>query len=83
MQWGPRIVWGRGCPSTLSGAHVVEFNETGSDATCCQCALVIEGADLRDAFMMLPIDARCDLMAEAARQQSNVGEYEDLWGRDV
>lgn len=80
MQWGPRVVWGRGCPLTLSGAHIVEFNETGSEATCCQCALVIEGADLRDAFMMLPINARRDLMAEAVRRAIDGREIEVFIG---
>lgn len=79
MQWGPRIVWGRGCPSTLSGAHVVEFNETGTAATCCQCAIVLNNTDRRDAFMALLVEAQWDLMAEAARQLAREGAYMDLW----
>lgn len=79
MQWGPRIVWGRGCSETTSGAHVVEFNETGTAATCCECALVIEGADLRRAFLALPVEARRELMAEGARLMITAGEYADLW----
>lgn len=53
MQQGPRIVWGRGCSETSSGSHVIEFNEEETEATCCQCALVIEGDDLDAAFMAL------------------------------
>ena len=83
MQYGPRIVWGRGCPSTLSGAHVIEFNETGTAATCCQCALDLEGAELRRAFMALPVETRRGLMAEGARRVASDGEYEELWGDDV
>lgn len=79
MQWGPRIVWGRGCPSTLSGAHIIEFNETGTEATCCQCALVLEGVDLKRAFLELPGNVRGEMMAEAALQLAAFGKYEDLW----
>lgn len=53
MQRGPRIVWGQGCSETSSGSHVIEFNEEETEATCCQCALVIEGDDLDAAFMAL------------------------------
>ncbi len=80
MQYGPRIVWGRGCPSTLSGAHVIEFNEDATEATCCQCALVIEGADLKRAFLSLPVEKRREMMAEAARRLVASGKSEDLWG---
>jgi len=53
MQRGPRIVWGQDCPATSSGPHVIEFNEEETEATCCQCALVIEGSDLDAAFFAL------------------------------
>lgn len=70
MQWGPRIVWGRGCPITLSGAHVIEFNETGTAATCCMCALVLEGAELALAFVALPEQSQRELSDERMRQES-------------
>jgi len=53
MQNGERLVWGAGCSESNTGAHVVEFNEEETEATCCQCALVIEGSDLDAAFMAL------------------------------
>lgn len=68
MQYGPRIVWGQGCPSTSSGAHVIEFNETGSEATCCQCALVLEGDDYIDALRQLPNGSLLDMLGECVER---------------
>lgn len=53
MQSGERIVWGTGCSESNTGAHVVEFNEEETEATCCLCALVLEGRDLDAAFLVL------------------------------
>lgn len=53
MQSGERIVWGTGCSESNTGAHVVEFNEEETEATCCLCALVLEGDDLEMAICAL------------------------------
>lgn len=53
MQSGERIVWGTGCSESNTGAHVVEFNEEETEATCCLCALVLEGRDLNAAILAL------------------------------
>lgn len=83
MQYGPRIVWGSGCPETDSGAHVVEFNETGTAATCCQCALVIEGVDRHRAFLALPVETQREMIGRCGASSPGPDTYEDLWGRDV
>lgn len=46
-------MWGTGCLESNTGAHVVEFNEEETEATCCLCALVLEGRDLDAAFFAL------------------------------
>ena len=83
MQYGPRIVWGRGCPITLSGAHVIEFNEMGAAATCCQCALVLECGDLLRAFIALPVEAQRALNDERERQMVSAGRIEDIRQRSA
>lgn len=76
MQYGPRILYGAGCPQTNNGQHLVEFNETGTDAWCCQCGLELTDLERRKAFMALPINERRELMKASAEKFTDAGGYD-------
>jgi hypothetical protein len=79
MQEGPRVLYGTGCAEAKNGQHVVEFNETGTAAWCCQCAVEMADLERRKAFMRLPIEERRKLMAASASAfmegYENYGNY--------
>lgn len=77
MQHGPRILYGTGCTETASGQHVIEFNETGTSAWCCQCAIELDDLTRRKAFLALPMEQRRLLMAAGAEALMEEGEYCD------
>lgn len=68
MQDGPRILFGSDCTETKTGQHIVEFNEYGTQARCCQCAIELSDLQRRKAFMALSVDDRAPLLAASARE---------------
>ena len=85
MQYGPRILWGDGCAETNSGQHLVEFNEFGTEATCCQCGLSLEGEERYAAWKSLPTDEQSVLFwnyRQAIREAIFSGDEVAMEGRD-
>lgn len=66
MQTGFRIPYGSGCTETVSSQHLIEFNEYGTEAWCCMCAIQLDDLDRRRAFMALPVEQRRVMMQAGA-----------------